>query len=219
MIIVLKQNTKPEQLENLEAWIHSMGIETHVSIGKTHTIIGLVGDTSQVDMDLVRALDIVENVKRIQEPFKNANRKFHNEDLVVDIGGGTTGIAIVKQGRVTYSADEATGGHHISLTLAGNRGIGLEEAEQYKRRHAGEIWPVVKPVYEKMAEIVARHITGQGIGDLWLAGGACMQPGVRALFCQCFPTLKVHLPRHSLFMTPLAIANSGREKAEGIYAS
>ncbi|OUG66437.1 ethanolamine utilization protein EutJ, partial [Klebsiella variicola] len=100
---------------------------------------------------------------------------------VVDIGGGTTGIAIVKQGRVTYSADEATGGHHISLTLAGNRGIGLEEAEQYKRRHAGEIWPVVKPVYEKMAEIVARHITGQGIGDLWLAGGACMQPGVRAL--------------------------------------
>ena len=138
---------------------------------------------------------------------------------VVDIGGGTTGIAIVKQGRVTYSADEATGGHHISLTLAGNRGIGLEEAEQYKRRHAGEIWPVVKPVYEKMAEIVARHITGQGIGDLWLAGGACMQPGVRALFCQCFPTLKVHLPRHSLFMTPLAIANSGREKAEGISAS
>ena len=138
---------------------------------------------------------------------------------VVDIGGGTTGIAIVKQGRVTYSADEATGGHHISLTLAGNRGIGLEEAEQYKRRHAGEIWPVVKPVYEKMAEIVARHIAGQGIVDLWLAGGACMQPGVRALFCQCFPTLKVHLPRHSLFMTPLAIANSGREKAEGIYAS
>ncbi|MFH7126181.1 ethanolamine utilization protein EutJ [Klebsiella pneumoniae] len=72
---------------------------------------------------------------------------------VVDIGGGTTGIAIVKQGRVTYSADEATGGHPISpSTLAGNRGIGLEEAEQYKRSHAGEIWPVVKPVYEKMAE-------------------------------------------------------------------
>ncbi|MEG9293708.1 ethanolamine utilization protein EutJ [Klebsiella pneumoniae] len=138
---------------------------------------------------------------------------------VVDIGGGTTGIAIVKQGRVTYSADEATGGHHISLTLAGNRGIGLEEAEQYKRSHAGEIWPVVKPVYEKMAEIVARHIAGQGIVDLWLAGGACMQPGVHELFRQRFPALPVHLPQHSLFMTPLAIANSGREKAEGMYAS
>lgn len=119
---------------------------------------------------------------------------------VVDIGGGTTGIAIVKQGRVTYSADEATGGHHISLTLAGNRGIGLEEAEQYKRSHAGEIWPVVKPVYEKMAEIVARHIAGQGIVDLWLAGGACMQPGVHELFRQRFPALPVHLPQHSLFV-------------------
>ncbi|HBY9786922.1 TPA: ethanolamine utilization protein EutJ, partial [Klebsiella pneumoniae] len=91
--------------------------------------------------------------------------------------------------------------------------------EQYKRSHAGEIWPVVKPVYEKMAEIVARHIAGQGIVDLWLAGGACMQPGVHELFRQRFPALPVHLPQHSLFMTPLAIANSGREKAEGMYAS
>lgn len=137
---------------------------------------------------------------------------------VVDIGGGTTGIAIVKKGKVTYSADEATGGHHISLTLAGNRRISLEEAEQYKRGHGDEIWPAVKPVYEKMADIVARHIEGQGITDLWLAGGSCMQPGVAALFCKQFPALQVHLPQHSLFMTPLAIASSGREKAEGIYA-
>ena len=138
---------------------------------------------------------------------------------VVDIGGGTTGIAIVKQGRVTYSADEATGGHHISLTLAGNRRIPLEEAEQLKRRNAQDIWPVVKPVYEKMAEIVARHIEGHGIADLWLAGGSCMQPGVEALFRQRFPDVTVHLPQHCLFMTPLAIANSGKAKAEGIYAS
>ena len=87
MIVVLKQNTKPEQLENLKEWIHSMGIETHVSTGQNHTIVGLVGDTSQVDMDLVGSLDIVESVRRIQEPFKNANRKFHNEDLVVDVAG------------------------------------------------------------------------------------------------------------------------------------
>ncbi|PXU76543.1 ethanolamine utilization protein EutJ, partial [Salmonella enterica subsp. enterica serovar Newport] len=100
-----------------------------------------------------------------------------------------------------------------------NRRIPLEEAEQYKRSNAQEIWPVVKPVYEKMAEIVARHIEGQGIADLWLAGGSCMQPGVEALFRQRFPELQVHLPQHSLFMTPLAIANSGRAKAEGLYAS
>ncbi|MFZ4425199.1 ethanolamine utilization protein EutJ, partial [Escherichia coli] len=128
-------------------------------------------------------------------------------------------IAIVKQGKVTYSADEATGGHHISLTLAGNRRIQLEEAEQYKRSNGKEIWPVVKPVYEKMAEIVAPHIAGQSVADLWLAGGSCMQPGVDELFRKRFPELQVHLPQHSLFMTPLAIANSGKEKAEGIYAS
>ena len=110
------------------------------------------------------------------------------------------------------------GGHHISLTLAGNRRISLEEAEQYKRGHGDEIWPAVKPVYEKMADIVARHIEGQGITDLWLAGGSCMQPGVAELFRKQFPALKVHLPQHSLFMTPLAIASSGREKAEGLYA-
>lgn len=155
----------------------------------------------------------------LDEPTAVADLLALDNAGVVDIGGGTTGIAIVKQGKVTYSADEATGGHHISLTLAGNRRIPLEEAEQYKRSNAQEIWPVVKPVYEKMAEIVARHIEGQGIADLWLAGGSCMQPGVEALFRQRFPELQVHLPQHSLFMTPLAIANSGRAKAEGLYAS
>lgn len=155
----------------------------------------------------------------LDEPTAVADLLALDNAGVVDIGGGTTGIAIVKQGKVTYSADEATGGDHISLTLAGNRRIPLEEAEQYKRSNAQEIWPVVKPVYEKMAEIVACHIAGQGVTDLWLAGGSCMQPGVEALFRQRFPELQVHLPQHSLFMTPLAIANSGRAKAEGLYAS
>ena len=81
----------------------------------------------------------------------------------MDIGGGTTGIAIVKKGKVTYSADEATGGHHISLTLAGNRRISLEEAEQYKRGHGDEIWPAVKPVYEKMADIVPGILKGRAL--------------------------------------------------------
>lgn len=63
-----------------------------------------------------------------------------------------------------------------------------------------------------MAEIVAHHIAGQGVTDLWLAGGSCMQPGVDELFRKRFPELQVHLPQHSLFMTPLAIANSGKEK-------
>ena len=136
-----------------------------------------------------------------------------------DVGGATPGVAVSKGGRGLYPGDDPPGGHHTSRTGGGNRRIPLEEAEQYKRSNAQEIWPVVKPVYEKMAEIVARHIEGQGIADLWLAGGSCMQPGVEALFRQRFPELQVHLPQHSLFMTPLAIANSGRAKAEGLYAS
>ncbi len=87
MIVVLKNGTKEEQIENLKAWLKSMGIDTHMSVGVNHTIVGLVGDTSGVDMDLVRSLDIVENVQRIQEPFKNANKKFHHERLVVDVNG------------------------------------------------------------------------------------------------------------------------------------
>ena len=87
MIVVLKNGTKTEQIDNLKAWLKSMGIDTHMSVGVNHTIIGLVGDTANVDMDLVRSLDIVENVQRIQEPFKNANKKFHNERLVVDVNG------------------------------------------------------------------------------------------------------------------------------------
>lgn len=87
MIVVLRQDTKPEQLDTLKEWLHSMGLATHISVGQNHTIVGLVGDTSQVDIDLVGSLDIVESVRRIQEPFKNANRKFHDTDLVVDVSG------------------------------------------------------------------------------------------------------------------------------------
>lgn len=87
MIVVLKPNSNEEQVENLKQWLHSMGLETHVSEGAAQTIIGLIGDTSVVDMDLIRSLDIVEKVQRIQEPFKNANRKFHTEDTTIEING------------------------------------------------------------------------------------------------------------------------------------
>lgn len=69
-----------------------------------------------------------------------------------------------------------------------------------------------------MAAIVARHIAGQEVTDLWLAGGACMQPGVGAIFRQHFPLLQVNLSQHSLFMTPRVIACSGRDKTGGVYA-
>ena len=91
MIVILKNNPNREQLESLIAWLQEKGIIIHTSIGEAHTILGLVGDTSGLDIDLIAALDIVEDVKRIQEPYKNANRKFHPLDTVIQVGNTQIG--------------------------------------------------------------------------------------------------------------------------------
>lgn len=94
MIIVLKDNPDKKQLDNLVSWLKSMNLDIHYSHGSSTTVMGLVGDTAAVDEDLINALDIVETVKRVQEPYKNANRKFHPDDSVIEIasdikiGGG-----------------------------------------------------------------------------------------------------------------------------------
>jgi len=91
MIVVLKKNPEQKQLDNLMAWLQSLNISIHPTVGQHHTILGLVGDTSIVDIDLLRALDIVEDVKRVQEPYKNANRKFHEDDTVIPVGNTQIG--------------------------------------------------------------------------------------------------------------------------------
>ena len=91
MIVILKKHPDEKQLNNLMAWLKSLNIDIHPSEGATHLVLGLVGDTSVVDIDLLRALDIVEDVKRVQEPYKNANRKFHEEDSVIPVGDTQVG--------------------------------------------------------------------------------------------------------------------------------
>lgn len=88
MIVILRTNPDQNQLENLIKWLKSLHLDVHVSIGSDNTILGLIGDTSSVDIDLIRALDIVADVKRVQEPYKNANRKFHPDDTVIELSGG-----------------------------------------------------------------------------------------------------------------------------------
>lgn len=87
MIIVVKKNSEQRQINNLLDWIKDKGLGVNLSVGDNSTIIGLVGDTSKIDIDLVRSMDIVEGIKRIQEPYKKANRKFHPEDTIVDVSG------------------------------------------------------------------------------------------------------------------------------------
>ena len=91
MIVILKTNPNPRQLESFVAWLSDKGITVHESEGASHRILGLVGDTSALDMDIISALDIVEEVKRVQEPYKNANRKFHPEDTVIPVGNTQIG--------------------------------------------------------------------------------------------------------------------------------
>ena len=86
MIAVLKSGTTPEQTQHLIDWLKRMNLDVHVSQGKEMTILGLIGDTSRVDMELLKSLEIVETVKRVSEPFKQANRKFHPNDTIIEVG-------------------------------------------------------------------------------------------------------------------------------------
>ena len=91
MIAVLKHNVTEAQLEHLKGWLNGLGLGVHISRGSYQTVIGLVGDTSRVDIDLLQGLDMVESVTRISEPFKSANRKFHPDDTVVTVGQAKIG--------------------------------------------------------------------------------------------------------------------------------
>ena len=91
MIILLKENANQKQVDNLTKFLKSRGFDLHMSVGEQHTILGLIGDTSKLDIDLIASLDVVEAVRRIQEPYKSANRKFHAADTVVNVGGTQIG--------------------------------------------------------------------------------------------------------------------------------
>ena len=86
MIAVLKHGTTPAQIEHLVNWLKRMNLDVHMSEGAEVTVLGLIGDTSKVDMDLLASLEIVQTVKRVSDPFKQANRKFHPLDTVIEIG-------------------------------------------------------------------------------------------------------------------------------------
>ena len=91
MIVILKHEARQEQIDRLKQFLLGMGLRIDESKGENSTILGLVGDTTRVDADLISSLDAVEAVRRVQEPYKKANRKFHPQDTMVDCGGVTIG--------------------------------------------------------------------------------------------------------------------------------
>lgn len=89
MIVLLKKNTSAEQLRQFSEYMTQLGLNPQVTVGEAHTIVGLVGDTSQIDISNLQAMDIVESVQRVQEPFKKANRRFREEDTIITLSNGT----------------------------------------------------------------------------------------------------------------------------------
>jgi len=132
---------------------------------------------------------------------------------VVDIGGGTTGISVLKDGEVVYIADEPTGGTHFSLVIAGAYGKTFEEAELFKRDEANhrELAPVLKPVMEKVSSIISSHIADYDVDELALVGGTCCFTGIEDIIAKS-TGVYTHKPANPMFVTPLGIAMSCRQE-------
>jgi ethanolamine utilization protein EutJ len=128
---------------------------------------------------------------------------------IVDVGGGTTGIAILQDGEVVYTADEPTGGTHFSLVIAGAQDISFEAAEVMKVNptEQSRLFLIIRPVMEKVASIVARHVAQSQIQveSLTFVGGTSAYPGMAAVI-EDYTGLPTHIPKRPVFVTPLGIA-------------
>ena len=128
---------------------------------------------------------------------------------VVDIGGGTTGISILKDGKVDYVEDEPTGGTHFSLVIAGAYKLPFADADLYKRnpKNHKELLPVLKPVIEKISSIITRHVSGYDVREISLVGGTACLAGIEEII-EKKTGIYTHKPKNPLFVTPLGIALS-----------
>jgi ethanolamine utilization protein EutJ len=129
------------------------------------------------------------------------------DGAVVDVGGGTTGIAVFRDGAVVYTADEPTGGTHFSLVIAGALNIEFEEAERLKKNGANyqRLFPIVRPVMEKVGAIVARHVAAHPVEAIYLVGGTACFPGMDGVVEEV-TGIRTVVPGHPLFVTPLGVA-------------
>lgn len=155
----------------------------------------------------------LEPVCQVDEPVAAAKALNITHGIVVDIGGGTTGIAVLKNGELAFTADEPTGGTHVSLVLAGAYRISFAEAETLKKdcQNHRKIMPVILPVIEKMATVVRDMLAGRDEYDqypVYVVGGTAYLTGFGAEFSKAFGR-KVHVPPHPLLVTPLGIALFG----------
>ncbi|AWI06462.1 ethanolamine utilization protein EutJ [Clostridium drakei] len=145
----------------------------------------------------------------IDEPTAASKVLQIENGAVVDIGGGTTGISILKDGNVVYSADEATGGHHLSLVISGSLDMEYEDADEYKVKSENydTVFPLVRPVIEKMANIILRHVRGYDVKTIYLVGGTCCLKGIEKVV-EKYTGIETIKPYDPLLVTPMGISMS-----------
>ncbi|MEY8000889.1 ethanolamine utilization protein EutJ [Clostridium sp. Mt-5] len=146
-----------------------------------------------------------------------ANKVLKIKDgAVVDIGGGTTGISILKDGKVVYIADEPTGGTQFSLVISGAYKMPFSEAELYKRNPENhkELLPILRPVVEKISSIINQHIKGYNVQEISLVGGTCCLGGIEKII-EKRTGIFTHKPKNPMFVTPLGIALSCTQESIG----
>lgn len=148
-------------------------------------------------------------LKIVDEPTAASELLGITEGAVVDIGGGTTGISILKGGEVTKTYDEATGGHHMNLVISGSYNLPYDEAEKLKcsSENEREVYQVVLPVIEKMASIVKKFLDGESVDQVYLVGGGSTLKGFEKYFES---TLGINTikPYNPMLVTPMGIALS-----------
>lgn len=182
-----------------------LGIDLTYAKAATAIPPGILAGNTKIISNVVDSADfVVTNV--VDEPTAASTVLGIKNGAVVDVGGGTTGISILKDGEVIFTADEATGGTHMSLVLAGFHHISLEEAEELKKNESqNKIFPIIKPVVQKMASIVNRFVVGYDVDVIYVVGGACVFDNFEKIF-EDETGIKTIKPVEPLLVTPLGIA-------------
>lgn len=193
--ILKRLKSKVEELIGCELYFAATAVPPGITKGNVKCISNVVEGAG------------FEVINVVDEPTAASCVLNIKDGAVVDVGGGTTGISILKDGKVIFSADEATGGTHMTLVLAGYYGISIEEAEKLKRdeKRQDEIFPIIKPVVEKMAWIVKKYIKGYDVPAIYVVGGASSFKEFAYVFEKeiGIKTVKTSEP---LLVTPLGIA-------------
>ena len=172
--------------------------------------------TDELDSGAIRNVVMAAGVELsnvLDEPTAANELLKMTNGAVVDIGGGTTGISVLKDKKVVYVTDEPTGGTHFSLVVAGAYSKSFEEAEKYKRdvKNHKELLVVLKPVVEKVSSIILRAVKGHDIDEIALVGGTSCLSGIEEIV-EKYTKIKTTKPKNPMFVTPLGIALSCKQE-------